>query len=68
MISPDNDVSIVEFNVRFGDPETQIVLPRLKTDLLSIFQAISDERLSDDITLDWDDRYAVCVVLASKAT
>ena len=56
--------SIVEFNVRFGDPETQVVLPRLKTDLVSIFQAIHEQRLSD-IHLEWDDCYAVCVVLAS---
>ena len=64
MISKQGDVSIVEFNVRFGDPETQVVLPLLKTDLLSIFEAIADEKLSK-INLEWSKDSAVCVVLAS---
>ncbi|MBI59631.1 phosphoribosylamine--glycine ligase [bacterium] len=64
MISKEGDVSIVEFNVRFGDPETQVVLPLLETDLVSIFQAIYNETLAD-ITLKWSAESAVCVVLAS---
>ncbi len=55
---------VLEYNARFGDPETQVVIPRLKTDLLEIFEAIIDERLSD-IKIEWDDNAAVCVVAAS---
>ena len=64
MISPTNNVSIVEFNVRFGDPETQVVLPLLETDLVDVFQAILNEKL-DSINLNWSNDYAACVVLAS---
>jgi phosphoribosylamine--glycine ligase len=56
---------IVEFNVRFGDPETQVVLPRLKTDLLEILLAIAENRLAE-IDLEWTDQASVCVVLAAK--
>ncbi|PYG86936.1 phosphoribosylamine--glycine ligase [Ruminiclostridium sufflavum DSM 19573] len=55
---------VLEYNARFGDPETQVVIPRLKTDLLEIFEAIIDERLAD-INIQWDDNAAVCVVAAS---
>jgi phosphoribosylamine--glycine ligase len=55
---------VLEYNCRFGDPETQVVLPRLRTDLLEIFLATVEGRLSD-ITMEWDPRAAVCVVLAS---
>lgn len=55
---------VLEYNARFGDPETQVVLPRLKTDLLDIFNAIIDERLSD-IDIEWADNAAVCVIAAS---
>ena len=57
-------VKVIEYNCRFGDPETQVVLPRLKTDLLDIFNAVVDERL-DEIAIEWADNAAVCVVLAS---
>lgn len=57
-------VKVIEYNCRFGDPETQVVLPRLKTDLFEIFQAVIDEKLSD-IDIKWEDNAAVCVVLAS---
>ena len=57
--------SVVEFNMRFGDPETQVVLPRLKTNLLEVFNAIVDNRLNE-INLEWHDFSAVCVVMASK--
>ncbi len=59
-----NGVKVIEYNCRFGDPETQVVLPRLKTDLYDIFDAIIDERL-DEIEIEWGDNAAVCVVLAS---
>jgi len=54
----------IEFNCRFGDPETQVVLPRLKTDLADIFMATVEGRLAD-IEIEWSDEAAVCVVLAS---
>lgn len=55
---------VIEFNNRFGDPETQSVLPRLKTDLLEILEAVIDNRLADMKIL-WNPSKAVCVVLAS---
>ncbi len=55
---------IVEFNVRFGDPETQVVLPRLESDLVDIMEAVADGR-PEDVQMDWSDQWAVCVVLAS---
>jgi len=55
---------VLEYNARFGDPETQVVLPHLKTDIIDIFEAIIDERLAD-VNIEWDNRSAVCVILAS---
>ncbi len=55
---------VLEFNVRFGDPETQPILMRLKSDLLEVFLAVCDGRL-DQVSLRWDHRPAVCVVMAS---
>lgn len=55
---------LLEYNARFGDPEAQVVLPRLKNDLLDIISAVIDGTL-DQITLEWDERTAVCVVMAS---
>jgi phosphoribosylamine--glycine ligase len=64
MITKDGPKTI-EFNARFGDPETQVVLPRLKSDLLDIFLASINGNLADvDIT--WSEEAAVCVVLASE--
>lgn len=60
----DKGIKVLEYNARFGDPETQVVLPRLKTDLLEIFSAIIDEKL-EDINIEWNDDAAVCVILAS---
>lgn len=59
-----NGIKVIEYNARFGDPETQVVLPRLKTDLVDIMEAVIDEKL-DEINIEWDDNAAVCVVLAS---
>lgn len=56
---------VLEFNVRFGDPECQAVLMRLKTDLFEVLDAVVDERL-DAINLEWDPRPAVTVVMASE--
>ena len=55
---------VLEYNARFGDPETQVVLPRLKTDLYEIFDTIIDGRLSD-VDIQWTDDACVCVILAS---
>jgi phosphoribosylamine--glycine ligase len=55
---------VLEFNVRFGDPETQPILARLKSDLLEVILAVCEGEL-DKITLEWDRRPAVCVVMAS---
>ena len=55
---------VIEYNARFGDPETQVVLPRLKTDLLDIFEACIDGTL-DKMDIEWYDNAAACVILAS---
>lgn len=55
---------VIEYNCRFGDPETQVVLPRLKTDIMDIFDAINNETLSD-LDIEWDDRACTCVIMAS---
>ena len=55
---------VIEYNSRFGDPETQVILPMLKTDLMEIFEAIVDERL-EEVNIEWDDGACVCLVLAS---
>ncbi len=60
----DGSVNVLEFNVRFGDPETQAVLPRLKTDFVDLCLATIEGRLSA-VQFKWDPRPAVCVVMAS---
>ncbi|MDD4909750.1 MAG: phosphoribosylamine--glycine ligase [Candidatus Omnitrophica bacterium] len=55
----------LEFNARFGDPETQAILPRLQSDLVEVMLAVSEQKLSRLKILDWDSRACVCVVLAS---
>lgn len=60
----ENGVNVIEYNARFGDPETQVVLPLLDGDLFEIMEAVVDERL-DEIEINWFDAAAVCVVLAS---
>ena len=64
MITPEGP-KVLEFNVRFGDPEAQPVLMRLEGDLMEVFQAMARQRLSG-VTLSWKPRAAVCVVLASQ--
>ncbi|MPN00469.1 Phosphoribosylamine--glycine ligase [bioreactor metagenome] len=55
---------VIEYNARFGDPETQVILPRLKTDLFDIMLAVSEGRLAD-IDIEWKDNAVVCIVMAS---
>jgi phosphoribosylamine--glycine ligase len=59
-----NGARVLEFNCRFGDPETQVILPRLKSDLLELFEATIDGKLAGQ-AIEWDERAAVTVVLAS---
>jgi phosphoribosylamine--glycine ligase len=56
---------VLEINARFGDPETQVLLPRLRSDLLPVLQAVVAGRL-DQAILEWDARPAVCVIMASR--
>lgn len=64
MLTPDGP-KVIEYNCRFGDPETQVVLPLLKSDLLRIFQAVREGRLCQT-PVEFSDQSACCVVLASK--
>jgi phosphoribosylamine---glycine ligase len=57
---------VLEYNVRFGDPECQPLLMRLRTDLVDVLEAAADGRLDEVGGLDWDPRPAVCVVMASE--
>jgi phosphoribosylamine--glycine ligase len=59
-----NEISVLEFNVRFGDPETQVILPRLRNDLYDIFEKMNEKKLNE-VSLKWEKEKAVCVVLAS---
>lgn len=64
MITPDGP-KVIEYNCRFGDPETQVVLPLLESDLLTIMQAVTDGRLSET-QVQFADRHACCVIMASE--
>lgn len=55
---------VLEFNARFGDPETEVILPLLKTDLVDVLEAVVEHRL-DQLTVEWHNRSAVCVVMTS---
>ncbi len=61
----ENGPRVLEYNARFGDPEAQVVLPRMKNDILDVMEACVDGRLAD-IELEFEDNAAVCVVLASE--
>jgi phosphoribosylamine--glycine ligase len=63
MITSDG-LRVLEFNCRFGDPETQAILPRMKSDLLPLLEATIDGKI-DNCTIEWDERAAVTIVLAS---
>jgi len=64
MLTPDGP-KVIEYNCRFGDPETQVVLPLLETDLLTVFRAVRDGRLAE-VPVRFSDRHACCVILASE--
>lgn len=64
MITKDGP-KVIEYNCRFGDPETQVVLPLLKTDLLTVMQAVEEGTLKD-VKVEFEDKSACCVVIASK--
>lgn len=63
MLTP-NGPKVIEYNCRFGDPETQVVLPLLDTDLVDVLEAVIDEKLSD-MDIKWKNESAACVILAS---
>lgn len=63
MITPKGP-KVIEYNCRFGDPETQVVLPRLKTDIIDVFEAINNETLSE-LDIEWSEKACACVIMAS---
>lgn len=64
VISPDGELKTLEFNCRFGDPETEVILPLLETDLIDILLGVTDAHL-DEVEVTWRQQSAVCVTLAS---
>lgn len=60
----DDGPKVIEYNSRFGDPEAQVVLPRLKTDFVDVLEAVIDERLENQ-NIEWSDNACACVVMAS---
>ena len=64
MLTPEGP-KIIEYNARFGDPETQVILPRLKSDLLEIFMDMADHRLASR-TIEWSSEVAATVVLVAS--
>ncbi len=63
LMKTQNGIKVIEFNARFGDPETEVVLPRLKSDLYEAFDNIINHK---SVVLEWKDEYALGIVLASK--
>ncbi len=64
MILTDMGPEVLDFNARFGDPETQVILPRMSTDIIDVFEKTIDQDL-DNMQIEWDQRAAVCVILTS---
>ncbi len=65
MISPQGEVKVLEYNVRFGDPETQPIMMRLKSDLVELIEAALEQKL-DSVDIEWDPRASLGVVLAAE--
>lgn len=65
MVSPTGDIKVLEFNCRFGDPETQAILPLLETPLEELMLACSQQRLAEMPPIRWKSGVCVCVVVAS---
>lgn len=65
LILTDDGLKVLEYNARFGDPEAQVVLPRLNTDLVEIMEAVIDERL-EELEIEWREESACTVVMASR--
>lgn len=63
LILTNDGPKVIEFNARFGDPETEVVLPRLENDLVDVCNAVLDE---SELTLQWSEESVIGVVLASK--
>ena len=61
----ENEPYLIEYNVRMGDPECQTILPKLKTDLVSILLACCDEKLSE-VNIEWSTKKSLCIVICSK--
>ncbi|HKK95004.1 MAG TPA: phosphoribosylamine--glycine ligase [Anaerovoracaceae bacterium] len=64
LILTEKGPKVIEYNCRFGDPETQVVLPLLKSDLMDIMKATTDGKLKE-VSVEFEDKYACCVVMAS---
>lgn len=64
LMKTDKGLKIIEYNNRFGDPEAQIILPRLRTDLIKVMNAVIDQKLSD-IKIEWSDKHCMALVAAS---
>ena len=64
LMKTEKGIMVIEYNARFGDPETQVVLPLLDGDLFEIMSAVTEERLAD-VEIKWHDGAAACIVLAS---
>ena len=66
MITPQSGPKVLEYNCRFGDPECQPLIMRLKSDLMDILEAVVDRQLDQIDAPEWDSRPAICVVMASQ--
>jgi len=66
MIMPDNTVKVLEYNVRLGDPETQVILSRMESDIMDILIPLSEGKLPSNYKIKWKKEYSICIVLAQS--